>query len=272
MTPESAVREIGWVGLALAFLLALAPLWVFRNLRLPLKGQLGVALARMVLQLGAMGLVLEVLFRLDTPPATLGWLLVMQAAAAHAVLRRTALRVRGMAPLLLGVMVLAGGGVLAFCLVAVVRPQPLLEARYLIPLGGMILGNSMNGITLALERHLARLSSAAGRQEWETLLGLGASPEEARRRFSGQDLRVALMPTLNTTATIGLVSLPGMMTGQILGGSPPATAIAYQIVIMLAILAAVSLSAWLAVRALHWRLVDGDGLFREGGPWTSTQA
>lgn len=272
MTPEAGVPAIPWTSLALAFLLVLVPWWVMRELRLPLGGQLATALARMVLQLGALGLVLEVLFRLDLPVLTVAWLLVMEAAAAHTILRRTALRVPGMPLLLLGVMTAATGAVLAFCVAVVVRPEPAMGAQMLVPLGGMIMGNSMNGITLALERHLARLGAAEGRREWETLLGLGATPDEARRRLGAQDLRVALMPTLNTTATIGLVSIPGMMTGQILGGSPPATAIAYQIMIMLAILASVSLSAWLAVRALHWRLVDEDGLFRGGATWTSTPA
>ncbi|MFA7329973.1 MAG: ABC transporter permease [Candidatus Delongbacteria bacterium] len=262
MSPESGAPTLSWLGMGLAFLLALVPLILFRVLRLGLSRQLLVALARMVLQLGSLGLVLEVLFRQDHWSLTLLWLLVMQAAAAHTVLSRLPVRVPGLAPLVGGALALASSAVLAWCLLMVVRPEPLLGARLLIPLAGMILGNSMNGITLALERHLAQLTEPAGRREWETLLGLGAEPCVARSRLLGRDLRVALLPTLNTTATIGLVSIPGMMTGQLLGGSPPATAILYQILIMLAILASVSLSAWGAARLLHWRLVDADGLHR----------
>ncbi len=256
------VAELGMLGLGLAFLLALAPLWVFHDMRLPLGKQLLGALARMVLQLSALGLVLEVLFRVNHSLLTVGWLLVMQGAAAHTILSRTGLKLPGLPLMLLAVLCAGGGTVLAYCLAVVVRPHPLLYARYAIPLGGMILGNSMNGITLALEKQSARLLGAEGRREWDLLLGLGASVDEARRRFSSGALRLALLPTLNTTATIGLVSIPGMMTGQILGGSPPATAIGYQMMIMLAILASVSLSAWLALRLLHWRLVDREGLFR----------
>jgi len=261
MRPES-VTQLSGPALGLAFLLALVPLWVFRDLRLPLASQLGVALARMVLQLAALGLVLETLFRVDHALLTVGWLLVMQVAAAHTILSRTALKLPGLPLLLLAVMCAGGGGVLAFCLAVVVRPEPLLAAQFAIPMGGMILGNSMNGITLALEKQAQRLQGAEGRRESDLLLGLGASVEEARRRVSRDALRLAILPTLNTTATIGLVSIPGMMTGQILGGSSPATAIGYQMMIMLAILASVSLSAWLALRLLHWRLVDGEGLFR----------
>lgn len=259
------VAELGVPGLALSFLLALVPLWIFHDMRLPLARQLVGALARMVLQLSALGLVLGLLFRVDHPLPTVAWLLVMQGAAAFTILRRTQLKLPGLPLLLLAVLCTGGGGVLAFCLLVVVRPEPLLGAAYAIPLGGMILGNSMNGITLALERQSQRLMGAEGRREWDLLLGLGTSVEEARRRFSNGALRMALLPTLNTTATIGLVSIPGMTTGQLLGGSSPVTAIEYQMMIMLAILASVSLSAWMALRLLHWRLVDGEGLFRHEG-------
>lgn len=261
MQPEGVI-QLSWQALAVAFALALLPLWIFHDLRMPLARQLGVALARMVLQLAALGLVLELLFRVDHPLLTMGWLLLMQVAAAHTILGRLEFKVTGLPWLLLAVLCAGGGGVLAYCLLLVVRPDPWLGAHYAIPLGGMILGNSMNGITLALEKQLRHVHSEQGRREWDTLLGLGAAVDEARRRISRDSLRLALMPTLNTTATIGLVSIPGMMTGQILGGSSASTAIGYQMMIMLAILAAVSLSAWLALRLLHRRLVDGQGLFR----------
>lgn len=263
MSPDAGAPPISWLGMGLALLLVLIPLGLFRLLRLRLSGQLVVALARMALQLGSLGLVLEFLFRTDHWSLTLLWFLVMQAAAAHTILSRTKTRLPGLGLLVGLAMAGASSAVLAWCLLAVLRPEPLLGARLLIPLGGMILGNSMNGITLALERHLEQTGSAEGRRAWETLLSLGAEPGEARRQLLARDLRTALLPTLNTTATIGLVSIPGMMTGQILGGSPPATAILYQGLIMLAILASVSLSSWLAVSLLHWRLVDADGLFRQ---------
>lgn len=262
MPSESGAPLLDAPSLALALLLALVPLLLFRLLKLKLSGQLLVALARMVLQLGSLGLVLEFLFRVDHWSLTLLWYLVMQGAAAHTILSRVKIRLPRLGWLIGLALAGASSAVLAWCLLAVLRPDPLWSARLWIPLGGMILGNSMNGITLALERHLEQVGGLEGRREWETLLSLGAEPAEARRRLLARDLRTALLPTLNTTATIGLVSIPGMMTGQMLGGSPPSTAILYQGLIMLAILASVSLSSWLAVRLLHARLVDADGLFR----------
>jgi len=250
-------------GLLAGAALVLVPLAVMGLLALPLRRQTLVAVARMALQLGSLGLLLEVLFRTDHPVLILAWWLVMMGVAALTVLGRLPGKPRGHLP---AVLAAVGGGaslVLAWCLAVVLRPDDLLAAPLLIPLGGMILGNCMNGATLALEHHLGRLASPEGRREWETLLGLGATPERARRRFLGAGLRRALLPILNTTATVGLVSIPGMMTGQLLGGSPPATALLYQALILLAILAAVTLSAWWAMHLVHARLVDSDGLLRE---------
>jgi putative ABC transport system permease protein len=266
MRPDALPPTFDLPGLLAAGALALVPLVALGVLRLPLRRQLLTALARMALQLGSLGLLLEVLFRAEHAALTLGWWLVMMTVAARTVLGRLPARPRGLFWVALAAV---GGGaslVLAWCLAVVLRPDHLLAAPLLIPLGGMILGNSMNGATLALEQHLTRLSSAEGRREWETLLGLGAAPADARRRLLGRGLRTALLPTLNTTATVGLVSIPGMMTGQLLGGSPPATALLYQALILLAILASVTLSAWWAMRLAHGRLVDPDGLLRETHP------
>lgn len=260
--PEHALT-ISPAGLAAAALLLLVPFFVVSWAGLPLRKQLLVGAARMALQLAGLGLVLEVLFRTDHWALTLGWFTVMILAAAQSILKRTGVRLPRLPVLLVAALAAAGGGTLAFCLLAVIHPEPLLGARYLIPLGGMILGNSMNGTTLALDRFVSGLVGDEGRRERETLLGLGASPVQARRPFLQRALRAALLPTLNTLATMGLVSIPGMMTGQILGGSSPSTAIGYQAVIMLAILAAVSISSLLVILIADRLLVDRDGLLRE---------
>lgn len=253
---------IGPWGLAAAGLLLLVPLAVMAWSGLPMKRQLLTGAARMVLQLAGLGLLLEFLFRTNHPMLTIGWFLVMILAAAQSILKRTGIRLPGLPALLVVALAAAGGGVLAFCLLVVIRPDPFLEAQYLVPLGGMILGNSMNGTTLALDRFVDGLRSDEGARERETLLGLGASSEQSQRPFIQRALRAALLPTLNTLATMGLVSIPGMMTGQILGGSPPATAIGYQAVIMLAILASVSLSSLLVIHIAGRLLIDRDGLLK----------
>ena len=134
----------------------------------------------------------------------------------------------------------------------IVRADPWFSPRIAIPIAGMILGNSMNGIALSLDRLFAetRLRS----QEIEELLLLGASPWEAIREPIKTALRAGMTPTLNSLKTVGLVFIPGMMTGQILGGVDPLVAVRYQIVVMLMIAAAVSIGSLILLLLFHRRM------------------
>jgi len=249
--------------MAIAFLLLLVPLFIFLKTGVRLKKQLGVAALRMCMQLAMLGLVLEFLFDINHWALNTGWLLVMLAAAAHSVLARTGVRLPGLWGWLLLALSVAAVSVLVFCLLLVVRPAPLHDAQYMIPLGGMILGNSMNSTTLALERFHSGLSSPDGRRRLETWLCMGASPEQARQPFLREALRAALLPTLNAVATLGLVHIPGMMTGQILGGSSPSAALLYQAMIMFAILSSAALSSILTIHFTGRICMDQHGLLRE---------
>jgi ABC-type iron transport system FetAB permease component len=112
----------------------------------------------------------------------------------------------------------------------VVRPQPWWEPQYLIPIAGMILGTSMTSAALAGDRLQADL--AARREEVEARLALGFSGREAVQPLVRASLRASMIPTVNGMMTVGLVQLPGMMTGQILAGSSPLVAVRYQIVVV----------------------------------------
>ena len=127
----------------------------------------------------------------------------------------------------------------------VVRYSPWYDPRYLIPLAGMIIGNSMNGASLAAERLASEMRER--REEIETALSLGASGRQASEPAVRNAFRAALMPTINTMAAMGIVSLPGMMTGQILSGTEPMVAVRYQIAIMCAITGSVAITAFLIV-------------------------
>ena len=120
------------------------------------------------------------------------------------------------------------------------QPTPTLSAQYLIPIAGMLLGNSLSGNIIALQR----LSSAFDERiaEYEGALALGATPKQASEGFIQDSLQTALAPILATMATTGLVTLPGMMTGQILAGADPVIAIKYQIMIMIAIFTMMNIS------------------------------
>ncbi|HEX8960459.1 MAG TPA: ABC transporter permease, partial [Geobacteraceae bacterium] len=110
-------------------------------------------------------------------------------------------------------------------------------------LAGMIIGNSMNGASLAAERLASEVRER--REEIETAICLGATARQASETAVRNAFRAALIPTMNTMAAMGIVSLPGMMTGQILSGTAPAIAVRYQIAIMCAITGAVAITAFL---------------------------
>lgn len=132
---------------------------------------------------------------------------------------------------------------LAFFLIIVVRPKPIYNPQYLIPLEGMIIGNSMTGINLALNQMLESIEN--NRSTIEGSLMLGASPRMAMDKIIQNAFDTAITPTLNSIKNMGIISLPGMMTGQILGGVSPLIAIRYQIAIMTAIMSSVAICVFI---------------------------
>jgi len=122
---------------------------------------------------------------------------------------------------------------------AVIGVRPWYEPQYVIPLAGMVLGNALNGISLCLDQLLETLDER--RELIETALALGATSWEAARDVLRDAVRTGMIPNINSMSVAGIVALPGMMTGQILAGSDPVQAVAYQIVVMFMIAAATSL-------------------------------
>lgn len=127
----------------------------------------------------------------------------------------------------------------------IISPKPLYSARVMIPIFGMILGNSMNGIALSLDRMLSEINAHI--EQVEQLLCLGASPWEAVKDYAQTAVKSGMMPSINALMVVGLVSLPGMMTGQILAGMNPQNAVRYQFVVMIMITAAVAIGCMLIV-------------------------
>ncbi len=246
--------DYGDVALAAALVVLNAALSLWLSLRL--ERQLLVAAVRMVVQLTLVGLVLETLFALEAPWWTAGVTLVMVLFAGHEVMARQERRLTGGWAYGLGAvtMLLAAGTVAAMALAVQIRPDPWYDARYAIPLFGMILGNAMTGISLGLNT----LTSAAVRDRAaiEARLALGATRWEAVRGITRQALRSGFMPIINSMSATGLVFLPGMMTGQILAGVAPVQAVKYQLLIMFLIAGATGLGVLMAVHGGVYRLTD----------------
>jgi putative ABC transport system permease protein len=210
-----------------------------RRSRLGLEGDLAWGALRGAAQLIAIGYVLLLLFNHE--------LAVMLVTAAATAARRVE---HGPRPLVLFPRALAavGAGALVALLpvfAAIVPLHPWYEARYLVPISGMMLSNAMNVVALVFERIFASASSEA--DQVEALLALGATPRQALERQVRATLRAALLPTINGLLTVGLVALPGMMTGQIVSGTAPEQAVRYQIVILYQLVAVAAVAGLVAV-------------------------
>ncbi len=253
--------DIQWLRLALVYLLLIFPLGAVLWYRLPLLGRISVAVVRMTVQLLFVGIYLQIIIKEDNAWFNLVWLFVMIAVADVSVLRGCGFRVRTFclppfAALAVGVAIplttLVG--------LALNRPH-LLEARYVIPIAGMILGNCLRANIVGIGRFYQDIRSSE--KAYLHSLAQGASLSEAVRPFIRTAFQAALAPTTATMATIGLVALPGMMTGVILGGTDPATAIKYQIAIMLCIFSATAMTVFLAVQFTMKRSFDAYGILQE---------
>ena len=211
---------------------------------------------RTALQLGLAGLILKALFTALSPIWVALAALVMLIAAGREVMVRQDQRFRGAWGYGLGAlsMFLSAFSVAVFALLLLLRADPWYAPRYAIPLLGMLLGNTMNGVGLALDR----LSSGAiqRRREIEGALLLGADWHQAILPLQRESLRGGMTHVLNALASAGIISLPGMMTGQILAGADPMEAVKYQILIMFLIAAGSGFGALAAVRLGGRRLFD----------------
>jgi len=225
--------DIGPAQMALLYGLAFVPLGLLWAIGLKLSRDILVSLARMTVQLGLVGIYLKTLFDLNDPALNGLWVLVMLVVADFSILQRAGLNKRYFFLTTFAAIMLGTVFVTLYLVVLVIHPPHFYDARYLVPLAGMVLGNCLQGNVIALERFYSSLRK--NEQEYLTYLLLGASRWEAVRPYYLESMKAALSPTIASMATMGLVSLPGMMTGQILGGSEPWLAVKYQIAIMVSI-------------------------------------
>lgn len=249
--------------IALATLFVLFVGAVSIRLSLGLEKDLVWGSIRTYVQLFAIGYLLTWIFEVRNPWIVMGWLLVMILFATRIALKRIpddTWLTRWSTFLSLVVTTL----VVTFTVTGViVGVEPWYRPQYVLPLAGMILGNSMNGIALALERTFSDLDAKV--DEVRTLIALGATPWEASQRAIRAALAAGIMPTINALSAVGIVSIPGMMSGQILAGADPLVASGYQIVVMLMVSAASAMGAVLGVLFTYKRRFDRDGIYLEKG-------
>ena len=242
--------ELSYVDVALATTLVLVAGAISLALRLAVANRLAVAAVRTVVQLALLGLVLEWVFSQDRWYVVVALMASMVINASVAAVRRTEHRYPGI--WMAGLLSVTTSSVATTLVVLglIIRVEPIYEARYAIPLLGMVLGNTLNGLSLGLDRLMSDIDQK--RVEIETWLSLGATAWEACRTMVQNAVRTGMIPIINSMTVVGIVSLPGMMTGQILGGESPENAVKYQIVVMFMIAASTAMSA-MAISLLTFR-------------------
>lgn len=199
--------------------------------RLGLEIQLAIATGRTVLQLLVVGYILGVVFALKNPIAVLGVLMVMLTIATITARNRIGKKIPRLLPVVLGAIFFSTALTLGYTNLLIIQPENWYEPQYLIPLAGIVLGSAMNGAAIAGERLVSTITSS--RLEIETHLSLGATPQQAVATYRKDAIRAGLIPALNQMTVAGIVTLPGMITGQLLSGIDPLDAASYQILILL---------------------------------------
>lgn len=249
----SQTIALSYVDLVVATSLVVVAGGVSLALRLGVTARLAIAAGRTVIQLALIGLVLEWVFDLERWYVVVAVVASMVINAGVAAVRRTERRFAGIWSSSLIAVTVSAVFTTFVVVEVVVGVDPWYAPRYVIPLLGMVLGNALTGLSLCLDRVMTDLDEK--RAQVEGWLALGASGWEACRDLIGDAVRTGMIPILNAMTVVGIVSLPGMMTGQILAGESPGAAVKYQIVVMFMIASASALGSMSAALFAFRRLV-----------------
>ena len=235
------VMDLTILQLAAAYLFVLLLLVVFRRRGIRREKQILIAATRMTLQLTVMGYILMYVFHEPSWWLTSLMVVVMVAFAVYNSWKRVKEPLsKDLKKIMAGSLILGSLLISGMFIILILQVQPWFNPQYFIPITGMIVGNAMTGISLGANKLCWEMK--AQQIKIENSLMLGAEPKDAVHQIVNDAFDSAILPTMNNMLTMGIVSLPGMMTGQILSGTIPLTAIRYQIGIMLAILGSTTLS------------------------------
>ena len=236
-----AIIDLSIIQVALAYVFVLIVLAIVRIRGIRREKEIVLSSLRMTFQLVLVGYLLVYVFDHPHPVITIGIIIIMEAFAIYTIIKKFPSLLSKSLKLVIALSMTAGTLLcLIYFLVVVVRVSPWYEPRYFIPIAGMVIGNAMTGISLGTKSLVEGMTTQ--KNIVEEALNLGATPQAASKKIINQAFDSAILPTVNAMVGMGIVFLPGMMTGQILSGTSPLTAIAYQIAIMLGILGAVALS------------------------------
>lgn len=227
-------------------------------LRLGLGKSLFIGALRAVVQLSIIGFVLKWIFTINHESVVLLILLLMTIIAAVTAKGRSSFSYKGLWQDTFVAIFLPSWVVLFISMLLILRVSPWYSPQYMIPIGGMIIGNILTGVALVTERLLNDIREK--RSYIEMLISLGASPWESYQKIAKNAVSAGMMPSINSMMIVGLVSLPGMMTGQILAGQDPEQAVRYQIIILFFQTASTAIGCILVVYMAFKRLFSAEGV------------
>ncbi|MEN8185590.1 MAG: ABC transporter permease [Bacteroidota bacterium] len=239
------VYDIDYLALLSGYILLIIPFYILWYYKTGLVKESFFAFARMTVQLLLVGVYLEFIFDLNNAFINITWVLVMTILATYTVIKRSELTLKYFAIPIFIAIFLSVAITDTYFLGLIIKLNNIFDARYFIPITGMLLGNSIKTIIIALNTYYGNLKKEKELYKW--YLANGAKKSEALIPFKREALKNAFNPVIAGTAIVGLISLPGMMTGQILGGSNPAVAIKYQIMLMITIFSSSIFSVFLSI-------------------------
>ncbi|HBS88877.1 MAG: ABC transporter permease [Bacteroidetes bacterium GWF2_38_335] len=262
----NTTADILWIDLLIGQTMLIVPLIIFWYYKTGLILDTLIATVRMSVQLFLVGVYLKYVFEWNNPWINSAWVMIMVIVASLSISDRTKLKHRFFfIPNFIGVFI-SLLVVDAFLLGYIIQLDNVFDARYYIPITGMILGNSLQNNIISLNTFYKTLKDNL--PEYHFALAGGAKKSEALFPYMREALINSFNPTIARMAVIGLIALPGTMTGQIIGGSSPEMAIKYQIMLMIAIFSSsvisVFLSIWVSMKIVFDRYQNLNlGIFRE---------
>lgn len=246
------IINIGIIQLLISFLLVSVILFITYQEKLSIEKNIFKATAKMVVQLFILGYIL--VYLLTTKYYILGFMYmgVMFIFGVYTI--RNKISKKNNLNIIIISLLISTIGTLIYIIVGVVQPRPLIEFQYIIPMYGMILGNSITALTIGVNSYWNILDERHG--TITTLYNIGVSPEKILKPIFNESLTRAITPTLTMVGITGLIALPGMMTGQILGGVDPLIAVKYQMVILIGILSSVFFSIYIYLKLLEKKVIN----------------
>ena len=235
--------------------------WGLKFFRINLLKKTLISIIRMVTQLLLVGVYLEYIFKFDNKFINFIYILLMLGVASFSIIDMVKLNYKKLVLPLLGSMFISWLIVYSIYQIIILPQTNYFDARYMIPISGMFLGNVLKGQIILLNNFFSNI------KEKETsyffLLSMGATKLEALKEYYRGAILSSIKPDLANMATIGLVALPGMMTGQILAGISPFIAIKYQISVMVAIFIIRILSLIFTIFIINKICFDGFSRLRD---------